>query len=413
MIRESQNPTTRPLTLSRRSFLSAALSGASLLVAGCSDLTGGDAPPAEEPSRELVYDEAAPPPPQELSLVMIGDILVHSGVWESGVRDDGSRNYDHLFAQIADEVSAADVSIVGQETVLGGEALGFSGYPSFNSPQEIGDAEAAVGFDVSLSASNHALDRGMDGIESALGYWRSSHPEMLVTGMYDSREAFDTLPIIERAGHRIAVLNYTYGTNGIPLPQPWAVRLLDEAQIAADAEAVRAAGAEAIVACPHWGTEYTAGPTDEQRHWAQVLADAGADLIIGGHPHVMQPFETIQDADGRTVPVFWSVGNFVSTQNRMDSMVGALVRATLVFDGDECRVGSCAVAPVVTHRAVGTAFTTYRLSDYTEELAAANLIRGYSGCAEFSYQWCVDFCAERLGDGFDASTGELVWEAEA
>lgn len=402
-------PWRRPRALTRRSFLTAALSGVSLFVAGCSQPTSqADSEPEKVPEREVVYEEAAP---QELSIVMIGDVLVHTGVWQSGVREDGTRNYDHLFAQIADEVSAADLAIVGQETVLGGEELGFSGYPAFNSPQEIGDAEVAAGFDVSLSASNHALDRGMNGIESALGYWRSNHPEILVTGMYDSQEAFDALPIVEREGHRIAILNYTYGTNGIPLPQPWAVRLLDEDQIAADVEAVRAAGAEAIIACPHWGTEYTEGPTDEQRHWAQVLADAGADVIIGGHPHVMQPFETIQDAEGRTVPVFWSVGNFVSTQNRKDTMVGALARVTLVFDGEEGRAGSCAVVPVITHRASGTDFTTYRLSDYTEELAAANLIRGYSGCGDFSHQWCVDFCAQRLGEGFDASAGELVWQA--
>ena len=142
---------------------------------------------------------------------------------------------------------------------------------------------------------------------------------------------------------------------------------------------MRAAGAEAIIACPHWGVEYAAAPSDEQRHWAQVLADAGADLIIGGHPHVVQPFEVIQSSEGREVPVFWSVGNFVSTQTRKDSMVGAMAQASLLFDGDDCQVASCTLTPVITHRAEGTAFTTYRISDYTEELAAANLVRGFSG----------------------------------
>ena len=403
---------TRDPQLTRRAFLSAALSGFSLALAGCS---GAGRPPSgtQAPQRETVYDDPAPAPaplPDELSVLMVGDILVHASVWQSGVREDGTRNYDHLFAQVSDEALAADVAIVGQETVLGGEELGFSGYPLFNSPQEIGDAEVAAGFDVSLSASNHAVDKGMAGIESALGYWRSNHPEILVTGMYDSQEAFDAPPIIEREGHRIAVLNYTYGTNGIPLPQPWAVRLLDEAQIAADAEAARAAGAEAIIACPHWGTEYAAGPDGEQRRWAQVLADAGADVIIGAHPHVMQPFEVIEDADGRAVPVFWSVGNFTSTSPRKDSMVGAMAQVSLGFD-DGCRVASCTLTPLVTHRADGAAFTTYRLADYTEELAAANKIRSVSGCGDFTYQWCVDFCAQRLGEGFDVASGTLVWEA--
>lgn len=397
----AQNP-----QLTRRAFLSlASLAGLGAL-AGCSAPEPSRAPESAE--RATVYDEAAP---DELSLLMVGDVLVHTGVWQSGERADGTRSYDHLFAQVADDVAAADLALVGQETILGGDALGISGYPTFNSPQEIGDAEVAAGFDVALCGSNHALDKGMAGIEAALGYWRSAHPEVLVTGIADSQAAFDALPIVEREGHRIAVLNYTYGTNGIPLPQPWAVRQLDEAQIAADAAAVREAGAEAIVACPHWGVEYAAAPSDDQRRWAQVLADAGADAIIGGHPHVVQPFEVIESSEGRAVPVFWSVGNFTSTQPRKDTMVGAMAQVSLLFDGDgTCEVTSCALTPLVTHRAAGTAFTTYRLADYTEELAAANQIRGMSGCGDFSFQWCVDFCAERLGDAFDAASCRLVWE---
>ena len=399
-----QHQSARPL--SRRAFLSSALAGISFALAGCSG--GGSGAPAQAlPERPTVYEEDAP---DELALLMVGDVLMHAGVWRSGERADGTRNYDHLFAQIADDVAAADVAIVGQETILGGAALGLSGYPAFNSPQEIGDAEVAAGFDVALCGSNHALDKGMAGIEAALAYWRSAHPEVLVTGIADSQETFDALPLVEREGHRIAILNYTYGTNGIPLPQPWAVRQLDEGQIAADVAAVRAAGAEAIVACPHWGVEYAAAPSDDQRRWAQVLADAGADVIIGGHPHVVQPFEVIESSEGRGVPVFWSVGNFTSTQPRKDTMVGAMAQVSLLFDGG-CEVTSCMLTPLVTHRATGTAFTTYRLADYTEELAATNQIRGMSGCGDFSFQWCVDFCAERLGDAFDASTGRLVWEA--
>lgn len=393
-------------TLTRREFFSLAGMAGLGALAGCSR---GETPEPSDDAleRATVLDEAAP---DELAVLAIGDVLVHQRVWESGVRADGTRAYDHLFAQVADDVAAADVAVVGQETILGGEGLGLSGYPTFNSPQEIGDAEAAAGFDVSLGASNHALDKGMAGIESALSYWRSAHPEVLVTGIADSQETFDVIPLVEREGHRIAVLNYTYGTNGIPLPQPWAVRLLDEARIAEDVEAARAAGAEAILAFPHWGVEYAAGPSDDQRRWAQVLADAGVDAIIGSHPHVMQPFEVIEDADGRAVPVFWSLGNFTSTSPRKDTMVGAMAQVSLRFDGG-CEVTSCTLTPLVTHRADGTAFTTYRLRDYTEELAAANQVRLVSGCADFSLPWCVDFCAERLGDGFDAASGALAWEA--
>lgn len=409
MTREAQDQSARPRLLTRRGFFSAAALAGLGALAGCSSVES-PAPSAEASERATVYDEAAPEP-DELTVLMVGDILVHTGVWQSGEREDGTRNYDHIFAQVADDVTAADLALVGQETILGGESLGFSGYPAFNSPQEFGDAEVAAGFDVALCASNHALDKGMAGIESALDYWRSAHPDVLVTGIADSQDAFDAIPLIEREGHRIAVLNYTYGTNGIPLPQPWAVHLLDEDRIFEDVAAAREAGAEAVIACPHWGIEYAATPSDDQRLWAQVLADAGADVIIGGHPHVVQPFEVIDGPDGRVVPVFWSVGNFVSTQTRKDSMVGAMARASLLFDGKSCQVAACSLTPVVTHRASGTDFTTYRLADYTEELASANLVRGFSSCGDFSREWCVDFCAERLGDDFDTADCELVWQA--
>ena len=395
-------------TLTRRSFFSSAFAGLTLVLAGCTGAS--DASVSSEPLRPdaAVFDEEAP---DELEFLMIGDVLVHKGVWQSGELPDGTRNYDHLFAQVADEVAAADVAIVEQETILGGTSLGLSGYPTFNSPQEIGDAEVAAGFDVALCASNHACDKGVVGIESALAYWRSTHPDVLVTGIYEDEEAFDELPLLEREGHLIAVLNYSYGMNGIPLPHDWSVRMLDEDLIRADVAAVREAGAEAVIACPHWGVEYAAGPDADQRRWAQVLVDAGADVIMGSHPHVLQPFEVVTASDGRAVPVFWSVGNFVSTQPRSDSMVGGIARASLVFEGGGCRVSSCRLTPVVTHRATGTAFTTYHLSDYTEELAAVNQIRSVSERTSFSRQWCVDFCAERLGDAFDPTFCELVWEA--
>lgn len=395
--------------LTRRSFLSAAA------LAGLGALAGCSGAPAQGAGREpeTVYDRAHDETPAErpLTILAIGDVLLHPSVQDSGLQPDGTRSYAHLFERVADEVAAADLALVSQETILGGEALGLSGYPSFNGPQEVGDAEVEAGFDVVLHANNHALDRGLDGIAAELAYWRTAHPDMLVTGIADSQEAAGEPAVAERAGHRVAVLNYATYLNGIPLPEPWAVRMMDAELVAADVTAARAAGAELVVACPHWGDEYAAAPNDNQRAWAQTLADAGADLIIGGHPHVLQPLEAIASADGRTVPVFWSVGNFVSGQGRMDAMVGGMARVSVSFSDAGARVEECRLTALVTQRAEGEALTTYRLADYTEELAAANAIRAFEGCAGFSRQWCVDFCAGRLGAGFDPQACELVWRA--
>lgn len=319
------------IMLTRRSFFSAAALAGLGVLAGCS---AGDRP-GPEPGREdvTIYDQASggegvaepAPSPVELEILVVGDVLLHDTVQDTGLMPDGTRDYAHLFAQVADDIAAADVAVASQESPLGGASLGLSGYPAFNGPQEVGDAEVAAGFDVIAHANNHALDRGMDGIAAELAYWRSAHPEVLVTGIADSQETADAPPVIEREGHVVAVLGYATMTNGIPLPEPWAVRMVDEGTIAADVAAAREAGAELVMACPHWGEEYVTSPDDNQRYWAQVLADAGVDVIVGGHPHVLQPFEALTASDGRSVPVFWSLGNFTSNQNDMETMVGGIM----------------------------------------------------------------------------------------
>lgn len=409
-------------SLSRRSFVAAALGAAAAALGGCaadeaeeassSSIRGmtvydrGTTPVEGGRSGEVQDSDTAASTSDTVSVLMIGDILVHQSVWESGELSDGTRSYEHLFAQIADEVAAADLAMLVQETPLGGESLGFSSYPSFNGPQEIGDAEAEVGFDVLVHATNHSMDAGFTGIESEMSFWRASHPEATVVGIADSEEAAE-VGVLDVNGHLVSVLSWTYGLNGYSLPDdaPWAVRLLDEEQVAADIEAAQTLGAEAIIACPHWGTEYTSTPTDEQRTWAQLLADLGVDLIIGDHPHVIQQVETVTSASGKVVPVFWSVGNFVSGQQRKDTMVGGMARATLTFEGGECSVTSVGFTPLVTQRATGTqALTTYPLPDYTAELGEANYIRVFDGCSDFSLDWVLEYCSERLGENFSTET---------
>lgn len=400
--------------ISRRGFLlGAGVAGAGLL-SGCTDSHNQATNLSPQTiSRETLYDDIADPAPEatNITLGIIGDVLVHTYVWQSGVSSDGTRNYDHLFEHIKADIEAYDIAALDQETILGGTSVdNFSGFPTFNSPQEFADAEVKAGFDVILHANNHCIDQGLEGIKSELSYWRKHFPDIVVTGMADSEEASAEIPLIERSGHKIAILNYTQDTNGIPVPSdaPWCVRMLEESQVESDFSKAKAAGAEAIIVCPHWGEEYTAEPNDFQLSWAQKLVDLGATAIVGNHPHVVQPFEWYENADGLRVPVWWSVGNFVSTMLMAQSMIGGLAHFTLTFEAGECSVSAAGMTPLVTHKIYGPGLTTYKLADYTEGLASQNAIRNDEGNADFSRQWCVDFCAQRLGEGFDSETCEFT-----
>ncbi|MDI9590727.1 MAG: CapA family protein [Acidobacteriota bacterium] len=378
--------------------------------------------------RVLVSDVQAADEPQEqpaaqpaetvtVRLMMVGDILMHSSVIDSGRQADGSLAYDHLFAPLAADIAEADVAVLNQETILGGSSWPYTGYPTFNSPQEVGDAEAAAGFDVILKATNHTLDLGYDGVRAELAYWASAHPEVAVIGMADPDgdgicPAGGTSPagayVYEKDGLRIALLNYTDVLNGNvdPAHDGRVVSVMSEEGVRADVAAARER-ADIVVVFAHWGEEYETVPTESERHWADVLCEAGADVVIGGHPHVIQPVEVLGEGDDRML-VCWSVGNFVSTQLGAANMVGGMVRIDFVKDARGARVGEYAFIPTVTQREGGTAgITAYKLADYTDELAARSPISSIDGGNGATAAWYADYCAQVLGDAFDRETASV------
>ena len=344
--------------------------------------------PADSNSRE----------PGDFTVVMVGDILLHDGIEKCALREDGSYDYTEVFRHTKDEIEAADLAIVNEEVIIGGEELRVSGYPSFNAPYEIADELAETGFDVICHATNHALDRGKKGIVNCLSYWKENYPQIMPVGIYDSARESDELCIYEKNGYRIAVLNYTYGTNGIPLPKdmPYAVNLIKEDKVISDlAKAEKEA--DFTIVCPHWGTEYNLGITDYQKKWAKIFADGGADVIIGTHPHVVEPLEIVTADDGRKVPVYYSLGNFVnwtSGQGRgvANRMVGAMAVITLNMDeAGDVYVKDYGVKPLVCHVESATdGATVYFLDDYTQAKSFLNEIRRRDD--NFSYIYCEELC---------------------
>lgn len=379
-------------------------------------------PSAAEPSSAESAASSSEGSASQLTLLMVGDILLHTPVEESALQADGTYDFDPIFAHTADTIQAADVALVNQEVIIGGEALGISGYPAFNAPYAIGDALVDAGFDVVCHATNHALDKGKKGIVNCSSYWRDEHPEITVLGIHDADPYNAELsssdrPIYfyEKDDITVAILNYTYGTNGIALPadMPYAVELLEEEQVTAD---IRYAEehADFTVVCPHWGTEYLLTTDSMQQKWTELFLENGVDLILGTHPHVIEPIEWVEDPDtGHRMLVYYSLGNFVNWTSGTgvgvsNRMVGGMAQVTLtrtdsgnstgISDySDKVVISDYGVEAVVCHVTEGTdGVTVYPLADYTKELSAQNAI--LSQAPDFSLDYCTDLCNNVWGD---------------
>lgn len=333
----------------------------------------------------------------EVSISMVGDVLMHNPTLKSGLQEDGSYNYDHLFKNVKEHMENVDISLANQEVILGGTDLGISAYPAFNAPQELGDSLVKSGFNTILHATNHTLDKGEKGVDSALTYWKEKHPETTVLGIHESQEDRDQIYIFEKRGFKIAILNYTYGVNGnrIPEDRPYIVDLMDKSQMEKDIQKANEL-ADYVIVCPHWGTEYVFEATDEQKEWTDFFLKQGVDLVIGTHPHVIEPVEWVEDGENKML-VFYSLGNFVSCQDKWYRMLGAMANVKLLKDADgNVTVTEYGVEPLVTHIAGKTEYTTYYLKDYTEELAKKNKIRNVD--SSFSVEKLKELSKEVFGD---------------
>ena len=341
----------------------------------------------------------------EIDLLMVGDVLLHDNVQNSGKLADGTYNYDHLFANVKEDIEAADIAIVNQEVILGGTELGLSGYPAFNGPYEVADAIVDAGFDVVMHATNHTLDKGKKGLLNCMNYWEENYEKVAVLGVFDSQDSYENdIYIYEEDGLKIAILNYTYGTNGIPLPSdmPYAVALLDKEKVIADLVKAKEV-ADFTVVCPHWGTEYQHKQSEEQEDWANLFLEYGVDLVIGTHPHYIQPVEMLTGENGEKMLVYYSLGNFINSTNESgrgtaDRMVGGMAKVTVAkSENGDAYIKTYDVEPLVTQLLYDTQeITTYKLEDYTEELAAKNKI--IEKDTVFNLQFCENLCEEVFGE---------------
>lgn len=273
---------------------------------------------------------------EELSLLFIGDIMGHGPQITSAKQSDGTYDYHDCFKYIDDVIADADYTIGNLEVTLAGPP--YKGYPQFSSPDALAVACRDAGMDILVTSNNHTCDRGGDGICRTVNMLDSLN--IMHTGSFLNEEdrKCDHPLIIEKDCFRIAILNYTYGTNGLPYPEPTIVNMLDKDLIKADMEKAKSMNVDKIIVVTHWGSEYQLQPVQYQIDFGKYIFEQGADVIIGSHPHVLEKmvWEKAENNNGKEELIVYSLGNFVSNQRKRYTDGGAMFKMTFAKEGDNC-----------------------------------------------------------------------------
>ncbi len=361
------------------------------------------APPPEEPA------PPAPPAPTVATLAVCGDAMSHmpltNDAW-NGERYD----YGRIMAAAGPYVEAADYAVVNLETTLSGGPP-YSGYPAFNSPDDLAHDLKALGFDLCLTANNHSLDHGFSGLSRTLDVLDQAGLAHVGTSR-TQEECGQNIVLADVGGISVAFLGYTYGTNGIPVPKkhPYAVNLFnsdylstlstpDRDRLAADLGAARDLGPDLVAVMIHWGAEYQTKQNRYQEELAEFLFQQGADIILGGHSHVPQPMELRTLPDGRQGFVCFSLGNFISSQTKPLTDTTAVLTLELTRSGEtgEAQVTGCSYRPMyMLHRDKG-ASPRFELVDIHAALEAGGADAPLKGRLEKA----LETCRAVFGESYD------------
>jgi len=345
--------------------------------------------PEELPEMKVLTAE---PRPDYITIVAVGDNLYHTVMIRAGEEGDYEENY----TEIRSLVESADIAFINQETLLGGKNFGFTGYPLFNSPQKLGKAIAATGFNVVNHASNHIMDKGEKALLATLDFW-DTIPEVIVLGIHRSEEQRALPRLVKKNNITLGFLSYTYGTNGIHVPKnkSYLVSTIDTAVMKKEIEAIRPL-CDFLVVSMHWGEEYRHNYNKSQENLAAFLAEHLVDLVIGHHPHFIQPVEYIKRPDGKSMLCFYSLGNFISTQTQSASLLGAMAYIK-IKGGDGVEITEAGAIPLVTHYEKDyQGIKVYPLHLYSEELSEKH--RKNQGQKDFTMDYLSELSSRIFGD---------------
>ncbi|HAN43894.1 MAG TPA: capsular biosynthesis protein [Ruminococcaceae bacterium] len=372
---------------------------AAVIISGCEQRPA--ARPAmvqAEMEQEAVSHDVSEFEPQKSSatIMAVGDNLIHEAIYAQAKRRAGGEGYDfgYCYSDIAEIISSADIAVINQETPIAGKICKPSSYPLFNSPTELGDEIVKIGFDVFSHANNHILDKGTIGVSTTLDYY-STKPNAIAVGICRKKDDCNKIKTITKNGITFAFVAFTEHTNGLELPQDselavsylgnWDLlqRQIEQADKTADIVAV-------IV---HWGIEDSHSVTKIQRAYAEKMSQWGADIILGAHPHVLQQIEYIQPSPQSKTLVAYSLGNFISAQNKAPNLIGGILSITAEKDAasGKTEISKTELMPVITHYEAGYKnLKIIPFKSYTPELAEGHGVR------EYDSRFCYDFISQTL-----------------
>jgi len=309
-----------------------------------------------------------------ITIRMVGDALIHSGLYKQCKKSDGTYNADHLYANVKKAIQAADIAIINQETILVADEEDYSNYPRFGSPYAIGQGALDAGFDIIAHATNHTLDKGLSGVRQTLDFWRDK--DVTVLGIHEYPDESD-IDYVSCEGITISFVNYTYGLNGLEKElkdEKYIVDLLSDKNIEKTVATAKE-NSDLMIAVLHVGDEYVYTPSKTAVKQVDRFIDAGADIVLCAHPHVVEAYGMRTTAKNNTALVYYSLGNFISYQDKSPRMIGGMADITigLTKQADasyKVEIVDYTMIPLITHQASGKKVTTYFLSDYTEEMCA-------------------------------------------
>lgn len=323
-------------------------------------------------------DQPKEPEPENIVITFTaaGDDLIHNTLSFDSKTDTGY-DFSHIYTGVKDYISGSDIAFINQEVPLDGSV---SAYPVLGAPKEVAAALAGVGFNVASLANNHMADRGASAIGDTVNALYNAGFKAVV-GAYSDKEKASGYTVLEVNGIKIGFLAYTYGLNsGLGSGNEWMVNFIDKDKIQKDVEAIRPM-CDFLAVSMHWGVEYQKTPSDSQREYAQFLSSLGVDLIIGHHPHVLEPAQWIDREGKEQTLCIYSLGNFVSGQREEDRLLGGVLKLQLEFSPDGGFIGfkDAQIEGVVTHYETGNkGFALYMLGDYTDELAGRHGLHKYN-----------------------------------